>query len=89
MVSPGGHASRRMIRRFDLQKTDAITLHLNSVMRKYQSQPGVSLFNDNNSYWSSITPTASVQVPHTGTKIRILAVTNLGLNMKIKVGPNA
>ena len=38
---------------------------------------------------SSTTPTASVQVPHTGTKIRILAVTNLGLNMKIKVGPNA
>jgi immune inhibitor A len=62
---------------------------LNGVEKRYNSQPGISLFDDNNTYWSSVTPTASVQVPHTGTKIRILGFTDNGLNMTIRVGPTA
>jgi len=93
LIRPDGSSWRPRVQSydstFDLEKTDALTLHLNSVARKYPAQPGVSVFNDNNSYWSSVTPTSSVQVPHTGTKIRILGFTNLGLNMNIRVGPTA
>jgi immune inhibitor A len=93
LIRPDGNPWRPRVQSydstFDLEKTDAITLHLNSVARKYPSQPGVGVFNDNNSYWSSLIPTSSVQVPHTGTKIRILGFTNLGLNMNIRVGPSA
>lgn len=72
---------------FTLEPTDAITLHQNSVAKSYPSLPAVSLFDDNNSYWSSTTATASVQVPHTGTKIRVVSMTNQ--KMVIKVGPHA
>ena len=93
LIRPDGQPWRPRVQSydstFDLEKTDAITLHLNSVPRKYPSQPGVGIFNDNNSYWSATIPTSSVQVPHTGTKIRILGFSNLGLNMNIRVGPSA
>lgn len=93
LIRPDGQPWRPRVQSydstFDLEKTDAITLHLNSVAKKYKSLPGVSVFDDSKSYWSATIPTASVQVPHTGTKIRILFIYNLGLNMKIRVGPNA
>lgn len=74
---------------FTVAPTDSILLRLNGVENRYNSLPGVSLFDDNNSYWSSVTPTASVQAPHTGTKIRILGFTDNDLNMTIRVGPTA
>jgi immune inhibitor A len=93
LIRPDGQPWRPRVQSydatFDLEKTDELTLRLNSVKRTYPSQPGVSVFNDNNSYWNAQIPTSSVQVPHTGTKIRIQGFTDLGLNMRIRVGPSA
>jgi len=93
LIRPDGNPWRPRVQSYDspftMEPTDSILLHLNGVEKRYNSQPGISLFDDNNTYWSSVTPTASVQVPHTGTKIRILGFTDNGLNMTIRVGPTA
>jgi immune inhibitor A len=93
LIRPDGQPWRPRVQSydatFDLEKTDPLTLHLNSVKRNYPSQPGVAVFDDNNTYWNAQIPTSSVQAPHTGTKIRIQGFTNLGLNMRIRVGPSA
>jgi immune inhibitor A len=51
--------------------TDAITLHINGMPSHHPSLPGVPVFNDLNSYWNPLTPTASVITPQTGTSIRV------------------
>jgi immune inhibitor A len=52
---------------------------------EYPSQPGVPVFNDMNSYWSTATPAAGVIVPRTGTSIRIENTSARNTFMKVLV----
>jgi immune inhibitor A len=72
---------------FTLAPTDKITLHNGGVPVTIPSQPGVSVFNDSNSYWVASDPGDapnngryqaswnSVKVPNTGTQIRLKSLT--------------
>ncbi|MEU1538281.1 immune inhibitor A domain-containing protein [Actinacidiphila glaucinigra] len=68
--------------------TDAITLHKNGVATKIASQPGVSVFDDKNSYWSSANPTGSVKVSPTNTRITILHEAKDGSTVTLLVSPS-
>ena len=79
LLRPGDNAVwRSRIQSYDstfgLSRTDAITLHRNSIARTHPSLPAVSTFNDNLNYWSASAPLASVIVPHTGTTISAASV---------------
>jgi immune inhibitor A len=70
---------------FSLEKTDAITLHVNGVARTHPSLPAVSVFNDATDFWDPSTPLANVITPNTGTTIRIKSVSALGGFMQVAV----
>ena len=70
---------------FGIWRTDAITLHRNSVPSHHSSLPAVRVFNDNIQYWNPETPTAGVMNPHTGTRIRITGLSHHGTFMGIEV----
>lgn len=76
---------------FGLQATDPICLHLNGVERCYPSLPANPLFDDSQSYWVAPNPAignfgwASVQVPHTGTTIRVKSVAAQNTFMQVDV----
>ncbi|MCP4403672.1 MAG: hypothetical protein GY801_41000 [bacterium] len=70
---------------FSLEPTDALTLHLFSQPSYIPSLPGVSVFDDTNSYWDPAAPLASVIVPNTGTTIRIKSVSAHGSFMQVAV----
>jgi len=84
---------------FGLQRTDAITLHnpATGVATRFPSRAAVSVFNDNRSYWVASDPGDnpsggryqaswnSVNVPHTGTSIRVVSVGAQGSFMQIAV----
>ncbi len=63
---------------FGLDPTDVVCLHANSMEQCYGGAPGNPLFDDTQSYWVAPNPTignfgwSSVQVPNTGTKIRVI-----------------
>jgi len=83
---------------FSLEPTDAITLHLNGAVTNVPSQPGVSVFDDMNTYYVPTDPGdapgggryqaswSSVNNPHTGTSIRIKSLTPGGF-MQVEVTP--
>ncbi|MGI5250554.1 immune inhibitor A domain-containing protein [Actinacidiphila glaucinigra] len=73
---------------FTKARTDAITLHKNGVATKIASQPGVSVFDDKNSYWSSANPTGSVKVSPTNTRITILHEAKDGSTVTLLVSPS-
>jgi immune inhibitor A len=66
---------------FGVHKTDAITLHKVGVPTTFASQPGVSLFDDMQSWWTASDPGdalgnhkaawTSVNVPMTGTRVQV------------------
>lgn len=91
MIRGDGQPWRSRVQAYDstfgLDPTDAITLHLNSVATTHASQPAVSVFDDRNSYWSPLTPYASVKVPTTGTSVRVKSVSAQGALMQIEVAP--
>jgi immune inhibitor A len=84
---------------FGLQATDAITLHKDGVAASFPSQPGVSVFNDLQSWWTASDPGdapangryqakwSSVDVPKTGTQIRVKSETPGGFT-QIEVSPS-
>lgn len=90
---PDGQVWRPRVQAYDstfgLQRTDRIRLHLNSVGRTYGNLPANPVFNDNKSYWVAPNPAvgnygwASVPVPHTGTKIRVLAQHGLWMTIRV------
>ena len=51
------------------------------------SLAGVPVFNDNNTYWFTATPTASVIVPKTGTTICVVSTSAQGSFMQVQVAP--
>jgi len=87
---------------FTLAPTDAITLHRSGVAANVASQPGVSVFDDANTYYVASDPGdalcvpraaacglsswSSVDNPHTGTAIRIKSLTPGGF-MQVEVTP--
>ena len=79
--------------------TDPITLHRYSVPTTFPSLPGVSVFNDHNSYYVASDPAdaivtrgkplpavISVNNPHTGTTIQMKSLTPGGF-MQVAVTP--
>jgi immune inhibitor A len=84
---------------FGLERTDRITLHLNSEPTTIRSKPAVRLFDDMRSYWTGddghtaaqhgrFQPQwTSVKVASSGTKIKVLSESNGGRVMKVEVNP--
>jgi immune inhibitor A len=76
---------------FGLEKTDRICLHANSVEQCYGPLAAVPTFDDSKSYWVAPNPAignfgwASVQVPNTGTRIKVASVSTLGNFMQVLV----
>jgi immune inhibitor A len=70
---------------FGIWRTDAITLHRNGEASHHPSRPAVRTFNDNIQYWNPETPMAGVMNPHTGTRIRVLGVSQSGNFMGVEV----
>jgi immune inhibitor A len=76
---------------FGLEATDRICLHLNSIEGCYGGLKANPVFNDMQSYWVAPDASignkgwASVPVPHTGTKIRVLGTSNHGNFMQVIV----
>jgi immune inhibitor A len=99
-----GSVMRPRIQSFDAtfttQATDAITLHNGGVATAIPSRPGVSTFDDSKSYWVAGDPGDapgttryqsewnSVEVPNTGTTMRVTSVTPGGF-MQVQVKPPA
>lgn len=73
---------------FTAARTDALTLHKNGVATKIASQPGVTVFDDKNSYWSAENPTGSVKTTPSNTRITILYEARDGSTVTVKVGPS-
>ena len=85
---------------FTTQATDAITVHNGGVAVTVPSRPGVSTFDDSQSYWVPGDPGDapangryqaewnSVKVPNTGTSMRVTSVTPGGF-MQVQVTPPA
>jgi immune inhibitor A len=84
---------------FGVKKTDAITLHQNGVPTTFRSQPGVTLFDDTQSWWTASDPGDAlgkhqagwigVNVPKTGTKVQINGNTKKDSSVNIEVTPAA
>jgi immune inhibitor A len=72
---------------FGLEATDAMTLHFNDVPSEIPSLPAVPVFNDTRAFWDPSTPLANVQVPKTGTSIRVKSVSAQGGFMQVQVAP--
>jgi immune inhibitor A len=81
---------------FGLEKTDPITLHLNSVPTSIASKPAVPLFDDMRSYWSGDGHTAAshgrwqpewtgVNVPKSGTRIKVQTQSHHGSVLHVAV----
>jgi immune inhibitor A len=73
---------------FTLDPTDALTLHYLSQPSYHPSLPGVSIFDDNNSYFDPLNPWGSVIVPVTGTQIRIQSISTQDNFMQVQVRPS-
>jgi immune inhibitor A len=72
---------------FTLDPTEAITLNWRSQPSYHPSLPGVSVFDDRNSYYDPLNPWGSVIVPNTGTQIVIRSISAQGNFMQVQVRP--
>jgi immune inhibitor A len=69
---------------FSLNKADSFTLHVNGKPSYIRGQAAAPLFDDTKKYWFAEQPNAGVNLPKTGTTIRVVSAS--GTSMKIKVG---
>jgi immune inhibitor A len=101
--SDDGSVMRPRLQSYDatlsFERTDAITVHnpATGVATTIASKPGVSKFDDSQSYWVNGDPGDapnygryqsewnSVNVPHTGTTIRIAGTSSQGSFMQVNV----
>ncbi len=72
---------------FTLDKTDALKLHVNSVLSPLPSLPAVKAFNDTTTYWDAANPSGSVMNPKTNTIIEIRSISTIDSFMQIQVRP--
>ncbi len=76
---------------FGLDPTDRICLNANSIKQCYGPLPGNPRFDDTKSYWVTPNPAlgnfgwSGVQVPKTGTSIRVVSVSAQGDFMQVLV----
>lgn len=91
MLRPDDGVWRNRVQTYDstfgFEKTDALTLHFNSVASPQPSLSAVPVFNDLRSYYDEANPWGSVIVPKTGTEIRIVSYSALGNFMQVQVRP--
>ena len=85
---------------FGLERTDRITLHLNSEPTTIGSKPAVRLFDDMRSWWSGDDGHSaaahgrfqpgwtSVNVPQSGTTIKVMAESHGGRVLHVAVNPH-
>lgn len=73
---------------FTLEPTDVITLACKGVYSTHGGLPGVSIFDDNNSYYDPANPMGSVITPVTGTQIRLKSISAQGTLMQVEVRPS-
>ncbi len=97
-----GQLMRQRIQSYDstfgLERTDAITLHLNSAPTTIASKPAVPVFDDTKTWWYAGDGHSAashgryqvgwtgVDVPKTGTTIRVKSVSGAG-SMQVQVAP--
>jgi immune inhibitor A len=88
---PDGKPWRNRIQSYDatfgFDKTDELTLHLNSVESVIKSQKAVSVFDDRTLYYDPTNPQGSVKNPNTGTQIRIVSYSAQGGFIQVEVRP--
>ena len=72
---------------FGFEATDALSLHVNSVLSPIASQPAVSVFSDLKDYYDEANPFGSVIVPMTGTQVRVKSYSALGNFLEVQVAP--
>jgi immune inhibitor A len=68
---------------FSLHKAPSFTLHVDSEPSYIRGQNAQPVFDDSRQYWYPETPTTGVQVPDTGTRIRVLSED--GTSMRIRI----
>ena len=73
---------------FGLEKTDALTLHVNGVASAIPSLPAVKAFNDLLNWWDPAVPLTSVNPPKTGTTIEVVTYKAQGNFMEVQVKPS-
>jgi len=73
---------------FGRDPTDDITLHWRGDESFHASKPAAPIFDDNLEYWNPANPIGSVQVPHTGTQIRVKSVSAHNSFMQVEVRPS-
>jgi immune inhibitor A len=69
---------------FSLKKAPSFTLHVNGQPSYIRGQDAQPLFDDSREYLDPALPGAGVDVPDTGTRIRVLSVN--GTSMRIRIG---
>src|SRR5690606_27612812 len=88
-ISPSGAPWRSRIQVYDapfsLQRAPKFFLHLNGVKQRIQPEKPEPLFDDSREYLDPALPFAGVDVPDTGTQIRVLKEN--GTSMTIRVNP--
>ena len=92
LMRPDGGVWRGRVQTYDAtfgtERTDAITLHWLGEESPIPSQPAERIFDDTNSYWNEEAPNNSVQVPHTGTQIRVKNFSAHGNFAQVEVRPS-
>jgi immune inhibitor A len=82
---------------FGVKRTDRITLHKEGVPTTFRSQQGVSVFDDTQNWWTAADPGnvlgkhqagwIGVNVPKTGTKVKVKGETKRNYSVEIEVTP--
>jgi immune inhibitor A len=72
---------------FSLEATDALSLHVNSVVSPIPSLKAVPIFDDRTLYYDPANPQGSVKNPNTGTQIRIVGFSAQNNFMQVEVRP--
>jgi immune inhibitor A len=89
LIRPDGQPWRTRIQVYDatfgLEKTDAITLHLNGVASTHPSLAAAKTFDDRKDYWFASDPDSGVILPKTGTLIQVINYSAQGNFMQVQV----
>lgn len=72
---------------FGLEPTDALNLHVNSVLSPIPSLPAVPVFDDRIQHYDPANPQGSVKNPNTNTQIRVKSISAQGGFMQVEVRP--
>lgn len=91
LIAPGGNPITNRRSTFDatfgVEKTQAVTFHVNGVPETIPARKGVKVFNDSDplAYWSEDNPQNSTAVAGSGTQIEVLRSNARGWTLDVKV----